>query len=106
MTYRATLQKAGEDILNMTTDTDAIYTPNDGPEISCRVRVGHNLDLQPSGYGGQVYGPGITIKALFHILGKEPERGEAFAVGETTYQVEDTRENNGIFIVCSVREVS
>jgi hypothetical protein len=105
MSHQAILRKAGEDILN-TAGADAVYTPNDGPEVPCRVHVLNDMDRQPSGYGGQIYGPGIALKALSHVLGKRPERGETFAVGEMTYQVEDTRESNGIFVVCSVREHS
>lgn len=103
--HEAVLRKAGEDILKMT-GTDAVYKPNDGPEIPCRIHISHDLGRQPSGYSGQVYGPGITIKALFNVLGKDPEQGETFEVGETIYRVEDTPENNRIFVMCTVREIS
>ena len=104
MSHQAILRKAGEDILKKT-GSDAVYAPNDGPVVSCSVHIAHDLDRQPSGYSGQVYGPGIKLKALLHILGQRPKRGETFTVGETTYQVEDTHESV-IFVVCNEKEHS
>jgi hypothetical protein len=105
VSHQAILRKAGEDILKMA-GADAVYTPNDGPDVPCRVHIDHDLDRQPSGYSGQIYGSGIMLKTLLHILGKRPERGETFTVGETTYHVDDTHKSNGIFVVCTVREAS
>lgn len=105
MSHQTILRKAGEDILNAS-GVDAIYTPNIGPEVACKVHISRDLDRQPSGYSGQIYGPGLRLKALLHILGKCPERGETFTTAETVYQVDDTAENNGVFVVCTVRETS
>jgi len=101
----AIFRRAGEDILTANA-VDAVYTPDDGPDIPCRVHISRDPDRQPSGYGGQIYGPGLRLKALLHVLGKPPERGETFTVGDTAYKVEDTPGNNGIFITCTVREAT
>ena len=82
---------------------DAVYTPVTGDQVSCTVRLRHDVILQPSSYDAQIVETGSTIKALYSDVG-EPEKGSTFMIDETTYTVARITDNDRYFVVVQVVE--
>ena len=76
---------------------EATYQPNDGDAVSCRVWFDQEIKYQVDNHEGQVRALGYEVEAILDDLGKEPERGETFEIGSTTYTVQSSAENEGIF---------
>ena len=94
--------QAAEDIFNQM-GQDAIYTPNAGYPVECKINLERDVDLEPHGFDSQVWGRGITIEAILSVLGKEPDSGETFMVGETVYKVQTVQANDGRFVKMVVK---
>jgi hypothetical protein len=102
MTADEIFNEAAEDLFDQL-GQDAIFTPTMGDPVNCKVNLEHDVDLQPGGFDSQVWGEGITIEAILSVLGKEPDQGETFTVGETDYTVQTVQENDGRFVKVVVK---
>ena len=96
------LNQAGRDIINAL-GVDATYNPTAGGPISCKVHLESETVLQPGGFSAGSYAVVKTLEALLVDIGKEPDYGETFIVGPTTYTVEAIAENDGYFVKAIVK---
>ena len=83
--------------------SDAVYTYGSSGEymVDCKVLVEQEVVEQGGGQGALVQV--TTIEARLAEVGQEPDRGDTFAVGATTYTVEDVLENDGTWVKVAVR---
>ncbi len=77
---------------------DAVFTPEAGAAIPCKVFPEFNVQLQPAGADAQVWQRGTTIEALLSVLGREPNRGETFTMDGIVYTVQAPLENDGLTV--------
>lgn len=98
----AVILKAAQDIMNKRGGS-AVYTPLLGDPVSCKVRLDHDVILQPSDYNAQVVETGSTIAALYSDVG-DPKEGSTFVIDSTTYTVKRITDNDRIFVIMAVTE--
>jgi len=103
MTAEEIFDQAAEDIFDQMDTKDAVFTPTAGDPVPCKINLERDVDLEPHGFDSQVWSRGTTIEAILNVLGKEPEKGETFTVGETVYTVQTVQENNGRFVKVVVK---
>jgi len=94
--------QAAEDILTHM-GASATFTPSEGDAVTCNVFVEKNVEMEPAGYEARAWETGTTILAVLDVLGKEPDSGETFEVGDDTYTVKRVLENDGVFVKVAVK---
>jgi hypothetical protein len=82
--------------------TSAIYTPSAGDAVSCTVVVQSGTGLMPMDTQAQFWGDETHLFCLVDECG-EPDRGETFTVGSTTYTVDEVLDNNSYVVEMRVR---
>ncbi len=83
--------------------TPATYVPNEPVDaISCTVVVQSGTGLMPMDTQAQFWGDETHLFCLVDECG-EPDRGETFTVGSTTYTVDEVLDNNSYVVEMRVR---
>ena len=82
--------------------TSATYTPSAGDAVSCSVVVQSGTGLMPMDTQAQFFGAETHLFCLVDECG-EPDRGETFTVGGTTYTVDEVLDNNSYVVEMRVR---
>lgn len=77
--------------------TAATYTPSAGDAVSCTVVVQQGTGLMPMDTQAQFWGDETHLFCLVDECG-EPDRGETFTVGATTYTVDEVLDNNSYVV--------
>jgi hypothetical protein len=95
--------QAAMDMFDQMDTKDAVFTPAVGDPVPCKINLEFDVDLEPHGFDSQVWSRGTTIEAILNVLGKEPDKGETFTVGETDYTVQTVQENDGRFVKVVVK---
>jgi hypothetical protein len=96
------LNNALIDIFGSALGEDGTYNPAGGTPVSCRLIVNRNVLMQPDGMTAMIYEKGTTIEAMLSVIGQEPNRGDTFTVGATTYTVQSIEQNDGYTVTAVV----
>jgi hypothetical protein len=108
----AIFNQAAGDILDELTDgVDATFIPLADAPVTLTVYLDTDLQNEPIGYEMQATGTQQTILARLADLPDVPvaaipdTAGETFTISDTTYEVTAILENDGIFVLCAVKEI-
>jgi hypothetical protein len=114
----AILNQAASDILDELTDgVDASFVPLAGDPVTLTVYLDTDLQNEPIGYEMQATGTQQTILARLADLPAVPVAAipgtpggiftltDATTLDETEYAVTAILENDGIFVLCAVKEI-
>lgn len=82
--------------------TAATFTPDGGESVSCSVKIGFDVMLQPNSYDAQVVETGTTVDAFYSEVG-EPEKGDIFLVDSVSYSVVRITDNDKTFVTMVVK---
>jgi len=77
------------------------FSPATGDDVSLQVAV--NREVVQQGFDATAWTSETTIEAILTDLPHEPNRGETFTVGDTTYTVREVMENDGYTVKVVVR---
>ncbi|MBF0395770.1 MAG: hypothetical protein HQK78_03285 [Desulfobacterales bacterium] len=81
---------------------DAIYMPISGKKRQVRVAIDYKTELQPSGQAS-VYEIGTTMECILAEIGREPNRGDRFQIGNKVYKVDSIIQNDGRVVKMAVK---
>ena len=106
---KTVFQLAAVDIFDQMGET-AIYKPLSGPQVpACKVLITKEIDLQPVGMESSTWQRTVMLECLSAEVGREPDRGDRFEVGDDVYKVEKVLEQSddlGIIISMIVRKIN
>lgn len=86
---------------------EAIYTPNGGDPVPCRIFIDFDVKFEPDGVTTQAWTTATVIEALLSEVGEEPNRDDVFVIAEGdaagTYTVQRIIENDLFTVKMAVK---
>ncbi len=89
-----------------TAGEDAVFTPQDGSPVECKMFIDFDVALQPVGVQSETWEKGITIELLLSAIGQEPKRGDKVLYVDKgkTYTLITPLENDNLSVVMVAKE--
>ena len=75
---------------------DAIFIPETGDTVPCKIRIYEDDEPYPDGYSAQVLESEIIIEYQKADINRDAVRGETFTIGETIYTVGTIRSRDSV----------
>jgi len=104
------LRKIFEESLGDVFDTageDAVYIPQDGTPLTCKMFIDYDVVMQPAGLQSETWEKGTTIELLLSQIGQIPARGDIVTYTDKgkSYTLLAPVENDGLSIVMMAKEI-
>jgi hypothetical protein len=105
MGLRKVFEEAMPDVFN-TAGEDAVFIPQGGIPIPCKMFIDFDVALQPEGIQSETWDRGITIELLLSEVKYEPKRGDKIIYVDKgkTYSLVTPLENDNISIIMVAKE--
>jgi len=84
--------------------TEAVFTPAAGVPVTLNVsHTRENVAQMPDGYDSGTWGCDDMIEFIYSDIGREPAKGEQFAIGDVKWTVQRVVEKDGKFCKVAVK---